>query len=387
MINLPVRIGDATFGQPEIDQILDSLNKRKLTMGEKVKELERRWAEYCGTKYALLTTSGSCANLLQLSALTVEPFARIPLGSEVITPAVTFGTTVFSIVQAGLKPVFIDVQGDFNIDPSLICKAITPKTKVIMPVHMLGGPCMMDEIMEIANDHDLIVIEDACESHGAEYHGKKVGSFGLSASFSNYWSHHITTAGEGGLVTTDDEDMIEAMRCLRGWGQPHQMKSKPEIVARFPNVDSRHFFYACGYNFKPNELMAGFGLAQMDRIEHNIAHRRDNFKWFGENLIGDIRLPFEAPNTRHVSLFYGFFGKQKRQLINYLERNQIETRSIEASNFVTQPAFQYLPIRIATELPIAEYIDRYGLGFGNHDAVGPEEREYVKEKISEFYEW
>jgi len=393
-VNLPIRIGEATFGEPEIAQIMDSLQKRRLTMGDKVRQLEKMWAEYCGTKYALLTTSGSCANLLQLSALTTEPFASIPRGSEVITPAVTFGTTVFSIVQAGLKPVFVDVTHDFNIDPALIEKAITRKTRIILPVHMLGGPCYMNEIVDIAEDNGLTVIEDACESHGAIYHGKKVGSFGLSGSFSNYWSHHVTTAGEGGFVTTDDEEMIEAMRCLRGWGQPHQMTGKLGITMRYPNVDSRHFFYAAGYNFKPNELMAGFGIAQMARIENNIAHRRDNFKWFGDELDAidadqNLMLPWEYPDTRHVSLFYGFLANKKRELMAYLEKAQIETRSIEASNFVTQPAFNWLfkngQIRVATKLPIAELVDKCGVGFGNHDAVGPAEREYVRDRIEEFY--
>src|SRR3990167_8707878 len=193
-----IPLSSPTYGAPEVIEALDSLMSTWVTMGKKVKTFEAMFAEYIGTWHGVMVNSGSSANLLALSALGLQP------GEEVITPAVTWATTVFPIAQVGAVPVLVDVERDsYNISPDAIEAALTPRTRAIMPVHLLGNPCNMDAIMDIAERHKLYVIEDCCEAHGAEYHGRKVGSFGDAASFSFFFSYLISTI-EGGMLLTNN---------------------------------------------------------------------------------------------------------------------------------------------------------------------------------------
>jgi CDP-6-deoxy-D-xylo-4-hexulose-3-dehydrase len=205
---LPLHV--PSYGAAEVLEALDSLLSTRVTMGDKVRRFEALWAEYVGVGNAVMVNSGSSANLLAASILVNPGFAR-PLhpGDEVIVPAVAWSTTYFPLVNCGLVPVLVDVDLDtFTMDPAAAARAVSPRTRAIMPVHLLGNACDMRALGDLAARHDLLMIEDACEAHGARFEGRGVGSFGAMGMFSFYFSHHISTI-EGGMLVTDDDAVAE----------------------------------------------------------------------------------------------------------------------------------------------------------------------------------
>ncbi len=216
-----------SYGWQEVCGGLESILDGRVTMGEKVKRFESLFAEYVGLRYGVMVNSGSSANLLGLAVLTNPLFKNhLRPGDEVITPALTWATTVFPIVNCGLIPVLVDVDMEtFDIKPEEIRKAIGPRTRAIMPVHLLGNPCQKDQIMALAEANKLFVLEDTCEAHGAEFGGKKAGSFGDLATFSFYFSHHLSTI-EGGIIVTENEEIYELARSLRMYGRIRDLKDQ-----------------------------------------------------------------------------------------------------------------------------------------------------------------
>jgi CDP-6-deoxy-D-xylo-4-hexulose-3-dehydrase len=362
-------------------------------MGAKVRQFEAMFAEYIGVKHAMMVNSGSSANLLALSVLT-NPLCprRLEAGDEVITPAVTWATTVFPILNVGLVPVLVDVDlNSFNLIPQEMEKAITPKTRAVLLVHLLGKPCDMDEIMAIARRHNLIVIEDACEAHGAEYGGRKVGSFGDIATFSFFFSHHITTI-EGGMLLTNNDEYSELARALRVFGWIRDLKAKNAIAQQHPEVDPRFLFVNIGYNLRPTEIQGAFGIHQMAKLEGYIKARRDNARYWHENLtrLGQhLLLQHEAEGTRHVWFGYPImvqpnapFGR--KELVGYLEARGVETRPIMAGNIDEQPAMRLVRYRKVGDLPNSRLIHRNAFFFGNHHGIGQEERAAIVGYVAEF---
>lgn len=375
-----------TYGALEVIEALDSLLTTWVTMGKKVEAFERMWADYIGRWMAVMTNSGSSANLVALSALG--------FGSrdEIITPALTWATTVFPIAQVGAVPVLVDVDREtYNISPEALEAAITPKTRAIMPVHLLGNPCDMDAIMDIAQRHGLYVIEDACEAHGAEYHGQKIGSFGDLATFSFFFSHHISTI-EGGTVLGNNSIWIDACRSLRAHGWIREMSTRKPIAAENPDIDPRFLFAHAGYNFRPTEIQGAFGIHQVPRLEGLIEIRRVNAAYLNEALAryrAWIMLPTEATNTRHSYFAYAITVREgapftKRELVEYLEARGLETRPIEAGNIAVQPAMKHVNHRVSGSLENAQYIHDNAFFFGIHQGVGAVEREAIAGYFDDF---
>lgn len=383
-----------SYSYEEVCEALDSLLSAQVTMGEKVKKFESLFAEYIGVKYAIMVNSGSSANLLALSVLT-NPMLRnrIQPGDEIITPAVTWATTVYPIIQVGAIPVLVDVDLEtFNIKPSEIRKAITPKTRAIMLVHLLGNPCEMDEIMEIAKEHNLFVIEDACEAHGAEYKGKKVGSFGDIATFSFFFAHHISTI-EGGMLLTNNEEIAELAKALRTFGWIRDLKDKDKIAQKYRYIDPRYLFYNIGYNIRPTEIQGAFGIHQIKKLESFIAIRRENAAYWYESLSQFspyLLLHKERERTRHVWYGYPIVVKPnapftREELTSFLEMKGVETRMIMAGNIDEQPVMRLSPYRKVGDLPISRLIMRQAFFFGNHHGIGKEEKEAIIWYITEFF--
>ena len=386
--DIKIPVAAINYGQPEIDEVLDSLRSGRLTMGAKVKRFEELWAAYIGVKHAIMVNSGSSANLLALAALD------LPKGSEVITPALTWATTVFPIAQLGLAPVLVDVDlGTYNMNAAAAEAAMTAKTKAVMPVHLLGNPCDGFRLLTMAKTHGLALLEDACEAHGADWAGLKAGEFGDAATFSFNFSHHISTI-EGGMVVTNDEGIADACRSLRSFGWIRESDGKADIARANPNIDPRFLFAHAGYNFKPTELQGAFGIHQMDRLEGVIAHRREvaaywnkEFKAYEEYLL----LPSERPGTRHVWFAYPFLVKPGasfscRMLKEHLEKHGVETRPIEAGNIALQPAMRNINYRISGTLDNATYIHFNSFFIGCHPGIGQVERERVAGYVKEFME-
>jgi CDP-4-dehydro-6-deoxyglucose reductase, E1 len=372
------------YGNEEILEVMDSLMSGYVTMGKKVAEFERLFAEYVGVKHAIMVNSGSSANLLALTALNLQP------GDEVITPAVTWATTVFPIYNVGAIPVLVDVDLDtFNINIEEIEKAITPKTKAIMPVHLLGNPCYMARIDNIAQKHGLFVIEDACESHGAEIDSKKTGSFGHLSTFSFYYSHHITTI-EGGMILTDDHAFSELIKSLRVFGWIRELDNKEFISSVYPQLDPRFTFINPGYCFRPTELQGAFGIHQIKKLDSFVDIRRDNAKFWKSTIIDNyITLHEERPNTKHAWFGYPITLHKnapftKDELVSYLEDRGVETRPIMTGNMEDQPVMKKIPHKVIGTLPNSREISERSFFFGNHQGIGVLERAAITRYINTF---
>ena len=274
-----IPIAKPFIGDEEIKEVEAVLRSGFIAQGPKVAEFEEKFAEYIGTRHAIATSSGTTA--LHVALLC----AGIGKGDEVITTPFSFAATANSILYAGGKPVFVDIDPKtYNINPEKIEEAITDKTRAIMPVHLYGQPADMDQICKIAEDHDLKVIEDAAQAHGAIYHGRKVGSIGDMACFSFYPTKNITT-GEGGIITTDDDAFDKDARAIRAHGE-----------------SERYEHVTLGYNFRMTDIAAAIGVVQLKRLEEFNEKRIENAEYLTEhiNSIEGIEPPYVAENVRHV---------------------------------------------------------------------------------------
>lgn len=388
---IPLQV--SSYNWEEVCEALDSLLSSWVTMGKKVATFEKLWAEYTNAKYATMVNSGSSANLIALSVLTNPTVKnRINLGSEIITPTTTWTTTVYPISNVGCIPKLVDVDLDtFNIKVDELEKAITPKTKAIMPVHLLGNPCDIKEITEIAEKHGLFIIEDACEAHGAEVDGKKVGTFGDVGTFSFFFSHHISTI-EGGMIVTGNDEYDELAHALRVFGWARNMKRFEEYANRYKKIDKRFLFVNIGFNFRPTEIQGAFGIHQIKKLKKFIDIRRKNAEFWNkkfEDCSEYITVQKERPKTKHVWFGYPITVKPndkftRDDLVKYLEEKGIETRPIQVPNIKRQPAMNLIQHSVHGELKNADYIMKNSFWFGNHQGIGKAEREYIAETIINF---
>ncbi len=281
------------IGEEEVRAVAEVLRSGWLIQGEKVSTFEKMVAEYVGVKYAMATSSGTAALHLVLLALGVG-------SREVIVPPLTYAATANAVVHAGATPVFADIEPvTYTIDPVSIATKVTAKTRAIMAVHLYGHPVGMDEILEIAEEHDLPVIEDAAEALGAEYKGRKVGSLGRAACLSFHPVKTITT-GEGGMILTNDSDLADKMRILRSHGEDSSAweRERAKASAR------RHVMI--GLNYRMSDLAGAIGVEQMRRIDHFVEVRRRNASLLTERIgqIKGLKPPYESPEARHVYQYY-----------------------------------------------------------------------------------
>ena len=362
-------------------------------MGKKVKQFEEMFAQYLGCKYAVMVNSGSSANLLALSVLC-NPLLTTSMkqGSEIITPAVTWATTVYPIANVGCVPVLVDVELEtYNIDPAQARLAVTENTRAIVPVHLLGNPCAIDSIQDIAKEKNLFVVEDACESTGAEFLGQKVGTFGDMGTFSFYISHHISTI-EGGMVVTNNEDYCEYLKAMRAFGWVRDLNRKKTLEGENPGIDPRFLFYTYGYNFRPTEIQGAFGIHQIKKLDRFIIARRKNAAYWNRKLkpFADLlSLPQEGTDSRHVYFGYPVTIKpeapfDRGDLVTRLESKGIETRPIMAGNMTEQPVMNHLKHRVVGDLRNSRLVMRRSFFFGNHNGIGPEQRNFIGEVITDF---
>lgn len=270
-----IHIASPVIGDQEKQGVLEVLDSGMLAQGSKVAALEEAFADYCGVEHAVATSSGTTA--LHVALLANE----IGEGDEVITSPFTFIASANSILFTGARPVFVDIDPvTFNLDPDLVEAAITPRTKAIMPVHLFGLPAEMDPLMALAEEHNLAVIEDACQAHGAAYEGKRAGSFGTGC-FSFYPTKNMTT-GEGGMITTNDEGLAEECRVIRQHG-----------------MRRRYYHDDLGYNFRMTDVHAAIGLGQLEKLEQFNEARIANAAYFSQHLEG-VTAPAVPDDCRHV---------------------------------------------------------------------------------------
>tara|TARA_B100001146_G_scaffold184675_1_gene167710 strand:- start:930 stop:2210 length:1281 start_codon:yes stop_codon:yes gene_type:complete len=381
------------FGSEEVIESLESLISTWVTMGKKVKTFESQFNDYVGQKKALMVNSGSSANLLTFSALSSPNFQnRIKPGDEVICPAVTWSTSIYPILNVGAKPVLVDVDiNTLNVLPETIENAITPKTKAIMAVHLMGNPCQTDKIKQIADNNGINLIEDCCEAHGAKIGNKSVGSFGICSTFSFFLSHHITTI-EGGMVLTNNDTIIDIATAQRAHGWIREMQNADEIANEYPDIDRRFLFYETGFNLRPTEIQGAFGIHQMKKLDEYVNVRRKIAKELNKSL-NDFKeyliLPEEREGTTHSYFAYPITVKEnapftKKEMTEFLESKLIDTRPITGGNLAEQPSAKLYEHRIDGKLESSKLIMKNSFFIGLHTGIKKQHQEYIINTFNEF---
>ncbi|EGW22958.1 DegT/DnrJ/EryC1/StrS aminotransferase [Methylobacter tundripaludum SV96] len=392
------------LGASELKNMVDASLDGWLTTGRFNKAFEQRFAEFVGVPYALTTTSGSAANLLAFTALTSHRLGDRALkpGDEVITVAAGFPTTVNPILQNGMVPVFVDVDiPTYNIDPQKIAAAVTDRTRAIMIAHTLGNPYDLDAVMDIAQKHNLWVIEDCCDALGSLYKGQHVGTFGHIATCSFYPAHHITM-GEGGIVFTKDRKLRKIIESFRDWGRDCYCAPGCDDTCRkrfgwqlgtLPKgYDHKYTYSHLGYNLNISDMQAACALAQMDRLPEFIVARKRNFAFLKKRLKsceGLLILP-EATADSEPSWF-GFpitiresAGIERVELLKYLDQYKIGTRLLFAGNLTRQPYFKDRNYRVSGELTNTDDIMNNTFWIGVYPGLNEPMLNYVCEQIEAF---
>lgn len=355
-----INMAKPQIGPDEKQAVMEVLDSGIIAQGPRTKAFEDAFAAMCGTKYAIAASSGTTA--LHIAMLA----HKIGAGDEVITSAFTFIASANSVLYVGARPVFVDIDPrTFNLDVSKIEAAITPRTKAILPVHLFGLACDMDAIQAIAKKHNLAIIEDACQSHGAAYKGKKLGSFG-TGTFSLYPTKNITS-GEGGMITTDDDEINEHSRVIRNHG-----------------MRRRYYHDELGYNLRMTDIHAAIGLAQIAKLGTFNAKRRENAAFYDANLKGVIT-PFVPEWAEHVYHQYTVRvpGGRRDDLRAFLQENEIGSE-VYYPVPIHKQSFYVSSLGYKDSLPETEKAAEEVLSLPVHPALSREDLEKVAGKINEF---
>ena len=383
------------FSNSDIREGQKILKSKQITMSSKTKLFEKKFSQYVGTKYALMVNSGSSANLLALSLIT-NPMRKIKLkpGDEVIVPVVCWSTSLWPIIQHGLKPIFVDINlKNLNIDLDDLKKKITKKTKAILCVHVLGLSSDMFKIRQIANKNKLIVIEDTCESFGTKYKNKFLGTFGVAGMYSFYYSHQITS-GEGGMIICNNKEDFEILLSLRSHGWAREKSIQKKYKKRYSNLDPRFLFINSGYNLRPTEIQAAIALNQFKRkniFKKNRQFNRDEIlkkvyahkKFCNQISFLDVEKNID-PSWFGLAVFIDKkYLNKKFKYLNYLEKKGIETRPIISGNFINQPAIKLYKLNKNKEkFKNAQLVENLGFFIGLHTKkINSKLAEYVSTNL------
>jgi len=364
-----------SWGQEELNAIQNVIDSGMFTMGANVQAFEQDFADTMGSCHCVMVNSGSSANLLMVAALFYTNNHRLKLnrGDEVIVPAVSWSTTYYPLYQYGLKIKFVDIDlHTLNYDLSQLEQAVTEKTKAIMAVNLLGNPNDFDRIDQIIGEHDIVLIEDNCESMGAKYNGKMAGTFGVMGSFSAFFSHHISTM-EGGMIVTDDEELYQIMLSLRAHGWTRDMPKQNLVCSEKSDdpFEESFRFVLPGYNLRPLEISGAIGIEQLKKLPSLVVERRKNGKMLQATFEdhADIMIQSEIGE----SSWFGFSlvtrpGSRltRKSLVVKLNDLGFECRPIVTGNFVNNEVVKYFDSEVHGTLINANHIDQKGLFVGNH---------------------
>ena len=399
-----VPVSGKVFDEHELDLLVDSSLDFWLTTGRYAEVFEKRFAKVMGMRHALLCNSGSSANLLAVTALTSPRLGKRALkeGDEVITVAAGFPTTVNPIVQNRLTPVFVDAElGTYDATAEKVAEAVGPRTRAIVMAHTLGNPFDVAGVMQIAERHNLYVVEDTCDAVGARFNGQPVGSFGDLSTTSFYPAHHITM-GEGGCVLVKKGSMKKIVESLRDWGRdcwcpPGQDNTCNRRfdwqLGELPyGYDHKYVYSHIGYNLKMTDMQAAVGVAQLDKLDDFVARRNANFKRLLKGLkpLEEFLLLPKATKGSEPSWF-GFPITVKEgapfsrfDLVRHIESRRIGTRQLFGGNLLRQPAYKGIPVRVVGNLKNADIITEQTFWVGVYPGLSVEMIDYIIESISEF---
>lgn len=360
-----------TWDNREIEAIKTVIDNGRYTMGPCVKAFEQQFADKFGTRHAVMVNSGSSANLLTIASLVLDDRYDLNPGDEVIVPAVSWSTTFFPLAQYGLKAVFVDIDLEtLNIDPDKVAQAITPRTKAIFAVNLLGNSCDYARLLDIAEKNKIILIEDNCESLGATWNDRFLGTIGKMGTFSFFFSHHMQTM-EGGMIVTNDDQTAQYLRSLRAHGWIRDLPDDNHIHNKSgdPFEDSFKFVLP-GYCLRPLEMSGAVGSVQLSKMPGMIAKRRENAAAFRDQFkdIPDVLIQREISKSSWFGFSIVLRGKlegRRPAILRMLAEAGVETRPIVAGNFTKNPVIRYIPHEVRGSLENADYIDQNGFFIGN----------------------
>ena len=398
--NLRVPYAAAVYGKPEIDAVVDVLKDReRIAAGPLVREFEKKVSRLFGKKYGVMTNSGSSANLLALETLELAP------GSEVITPVLTFSTTLAPILQKGLKPVLADVEtGTYVINPKQVESLITKRTKALFIPSLIGNLPDFEKLRKIAQKYKLYFIEDSCDTIGGRFGGRPTGYYSDISTTSFYASHIITAAGGGGMVCFHNPDMARRALVISNWGRQSTLfgayEKSEEIKKRFAGTiegqpyDAKFIFSEMGYNFQPTELQGAFGLKQLQSLSHSIKLRKNNFLrlfYFFKNYERYFILPRSHDKASVNWLAFPITIREgapfsRWEITKYLEERNIQTRPIFTGNVLRQPAFKKhcRQMRFTGSYPQADYVMHGGFLIGAHHGLSSAQIKYLIQSLENF---
>ena len=361
-------LADTTWGPEEVDAINRVVVEGRFTMGESVRQFEHAFAAHFGLKHAVMVNSGSSANLVAVAALFYKKDRPLRRHDEVIVPAISWATTFHPLQQYGLKLRFVDVEPDtLNMDVSQLESALTPRTRMVVAVSILGNPAALDVIRAFCDRHGLYLFEDNCESMGASLGGRQCGTFGDVNTFSTFFSHHISTM-EGGVVLTDDDEIARLVRIIRnhGWDRPEPGALDTQSAEGFFEA---YRFVMPGYNVRPLEICGAVGIEQLKKLDAMVDRRRANARLFGELFSDDTRFTLQREHGR--SSWFSFTivlnpGIDRLRVMRDLRAAGIGFRMITGGCFPRHEAIKYFEYDMVNSLPNANHAHDHGFFVGNH---------------------
>ncbi len=368
-------LATSSWDDKELEAIQRVIRSNKFTMGDEVRSFEKEFSEYIGSRFSVMVNSGSSANLLAVASLfyTKNPKYKLKRGDEIIVPAVSWSTTYFPLYQYGLKLKFVDIDlRTLNLDLNQLSSAITPRTRAIFAVNLLGNPINYSRLNELISGNNIIILEDNCESMGAIYDDRKAGTFGLLGTFSCFFSHHISTM-EGGLIVTDDEELFHILLSLRAHGWTRNLPSLNKVTSEKEKdkfMDAYRFVLP-GYNLRPLEMSGAIGREQIKKLPKIILERRRNAEKFVKRMQGNEH--FIIQQETGVSSWFGFSlilketsRYNRSDIINLFQDKGFEVRPIVTGNFAKSEVIKYFDYSIHGSLVNASQVDNNGLFIGNH---------------------
>ncbi len=386
-----IGVGGLVISEYEKKLVNEVLDSNQLTYGRMTRRFEEEFAKSHASRFGLFMNSGTSALHIALAALK-ERYDWAD-GDEVIVPAVTFVATSNIVLHNRMTPVFVDVERDtYNIDPAKIEERITPRTRAIIPVHLLGLPATMGPILEIAKKYDLAVLEDSCETMFAKYKDCVVGSMGRIGCFSTYVAHFLVT-GVGGFAITNDSELAVTMRSLMNHGRDNIYISSTDDEGAEGSrlqeiIDRRFHFIHLGHSFRCTEMEAALGIGQLAQAEQIVARRREIAEYFNRELeryADALQLPVCPPDRTHSYMLYGLVlrHENKKRLVNFLENLNIETRDLLP--LTNQPIYRRLFGGLEEHYPVAKKLNESGFYIGCHYYLSSEEVEFVARAFHEFF--
>ena len=391
---IKVPYGTTVHGEEEIEAVVKVL-RTSTQMGKNVREMEDRVATLYDKKYGIMVNSGSSALYLAADLMNYEQ------GSEIITPALTFSTTVAPQVKRGWVPSFVDVEeGTYNIDANKVEEMITPRTRAMIIPNLIGNLPNWKQLREIADRHNLFVLEDSADTLGAEIDGTSSGRFTDMSTTSFYGSHIINCAGNGGMLCVNSDAFYDRGRLLRSWGRSSSLFVESEKIENRVNVeidgipyDAKFVFEEPGYNIEPSEMGAAFGIVQLNKLGHNIDSRTSHYariREFFSQYEDFFILPKQLPDSRTGWLAFAVTIREsapfiRRDLQIFLEKRNIQTRTVFTGNILRQPGFKHLPHKAsANGYPEADKVMRGGMLMACHHGLNDEQISHIMESVSEF---